>query len=132
VIKTQNGTALRVCDIATVTQGPKIRLGRNGKAIHRADGHIVDNDDVVEGIVLLRKGAEADSTLEGIEAKVRELNDHLLPRGVKVVPFLDRSDLVHYTTHTVLHNLTEGIVLVVIVLFLFLGNARGALIVALT
>src|SRR5262249_48743525 len=132
VIKTQNGTALRVCDIATVTQGPKIRLGRNGKAIHRADGHIVDNDDVVEGIVLLRKGAEADSTLKGIEAKVRELNDHLLPRGVKVVPFLDRSNLVHYTTHTVLHNLTEGIILVVIILFLFLGNARGALIVALT
>src|SRR5262249_23675161 len=58
VIKTQNGTALRVCDIATVVQGPKIRLGRNGKAIHRADGRIVDNDDVVEGIVLLRKGAE--------------------------------------------------------------------------
>lgn len=132
VIKTQNGTALRVRGIATVAQGPKIRLGRNGKAIHRGDGRIVDNDDVVEGIVLLRKGAEADSTLKGIEAKVQELNDHLLPPGVKIVPFLDRSDLVHYTTHTVLHNLTEGIVFVVIVLFLFLGNARGALIVALT
>ena len=115
-----------------MTQGPKIRLGRIGKAIHRADGRIVDNDDVVEGIVLLRKGAESDSTLKAIEAKVQELNDHILPPGVKIVPFLDRSDLVHYTTHTVLHNLTEGIILVVIVLFLFLGNARGALIVALT
>src|SRR6266851_3481379 len=132
VIKAQNGTALRVSDIATVTQGPKIRLGRNGKAIHRADGRILDNDDVVEGIVLLRKGAESDATLKAIEAKVQELNDHLLPPGVKIVPFLDRSDLVHYTTHTVLHNLIEGIVLVVIVLFLFLGNARGAIIVALT
>src|SRR6266852_138369 len=132
VIKTQSGTALRVGDIATVTQGPKNRLGRNGKAIHRADGRIIDNDDVVEGIVLLRKGAESDSTLKGIEAKVQELNDHLLPPGVKIVPFLDRSDLVIYTTHTVLRNLTEGIVLVVIVLFLFLGNARGAIIVALT
>ncbi len=132
VVKTQNGTALRVGDIATVTQGPKIRLGRNGRAIHRADGHIVDNDDVVEGIVLLRKGAESESTLKGIEAKVKELNEHILPPGVKVVPFLDRSDLVHYTTGTVLHNLTEGIILVVIVLFLFLGNARGALIVGLT
>jgi cobalt-zinc-cadmium resistance protein CzcA len=132
VIKTQTGTALRVSDIATVLQGPKIRLGRNGKAIHRADGRIVDNDDVVEGIVLLRKGAESEATLKGIEAKVNELNTQLLPPGVKVVPFLDRSDLVHYTTHTVLHNLTEGIILVVIVLFLFLGNARGALIVALT
>jgi cobalt-zinc-cadmium resistance protein CzcA len=132
VVKTQNGTALRVGDIATVVQGPKIRLGRNGKAIHRADGRIVDNDDVVEGIVLLRKGAESDSTLKGLEAKVQELNAHILPRGVKVVPFLDRSDLVHFTTRTVLHNLTEGIALVVIVLFIFLGNARGALIVALT
>src|SRR5262249_35845860 len=131
VIKTQNGTALRVRDIATVSQGPKIRLGRNGKAVHRADGRIIDDDDVVEGIVLLRKGAEAADTVEAIQAKVQQLNDHL-PRGVKIVPFLDRSDLVHYTTHTVLHNLTEGIVLVVVVLFVFLGNARGALIVALT
>jgi cobalt-zinc-cadmium resistance protein CzcA len=132
VIKTQNGTALRVKDIASVMQGPKIRLGRNGKAIHRQDGRIIDNDDVVEGIVLLRKGANSDSALDGIHAKVKELNDHLLPPGVKVVPFLDRSDLVHYTTHTVLHNLTEGIVLVAIILFAFLGNVRGAIVVALT
>jgi cobalt-zinc-cadmium resistance protein CzcA len=132
VIKTQNGTPVRVKDIAVVMQGPKIRLGQNGKAIHRADGKIVDNDDVVEGIVLLRKSADADPTLRGIEAKVKELNDHLLPPGVKIAPFLDRSDLVHYTTHTVLHNLTEGILLVSIILFLFLGNARGALIVAMT
>ena len=115
-----------------MVQGPKIRLGRNGKAIHREDGRIIDNDDVVEGIVLLRKGADADSTLDGIHEKVKELNERLLPPGVKVVPFLDRSDLVHYTTHTVLHNLTEGIILVAIILFVFLGNARGALIVALT
>ncbi|MGD0776621.1 MAG: CusA/CzcA family heavy metal efflux RND transporter, partial [Candidatus Solibacter sp.] len=132
VIKAQNGTALRVKDIAAVTQGPKIRLGRNGKSIHRADGHILDNDDVVEGIVLLRKGANADSALDGIHEKMKELNEHLLPPGVKVVPFLDRSVLVHYTTHTVLHNLTEGIILVAIILFVFLGNARGALVVALT
>jgi heavy metal efflux system protein len=132
VLKTQTGTPLRVQDIATVMQGPKIRLGQIGKTIHRSDGHLVDNPDVVEGIVLLRKGAESDATLRGIEAKVQELNDHLLPPGVKIVPHLDRSDLVHFTTHTVLHNLTEGILLVVIVLFVFLGNARGALIVALT
>src|SRR5579859_2452688 len=66
VIKAQNGTALRVKDIGEVAQVPKIRLGRNGKAIHRADGRVLDNDDVVIGIVLLRKGAEADSTLRGI------------------------------------------------------------------
>jgi cobalt-zinc-cadmium resistance protein CzcA len=132
VLKTQNGTPVHVSNIAEVLQGPKIRLGQIGKAIHRSDGRVVDNPDMVEGIVLLRKGADSDSTLEAIHAKVAELNDHVLPPGVRIVPHLDRSDLVHYTTHTVLHNLTEGIVLVVIVLFLFLGNARGALIVALT
>jgi cobalt-zinc-cadmium resistance protein CzcA len=132
VLKAQNGTPLRVSDIADVAQGPRIRLGQIGKTIHRADGKLLDNDDVVEGIVLLRKGAESDSTLRGIETKVNELNHSLLPPGVEIMPHLDRSDLVHYTTHTVLHNLGEGIALVVIVLFVFLGNARGAVIVALT
>jgi heavy metal efflux system protein len=132
VITTKSGTALRVKNIAVVEQGPKIRLGQFGRAIHREDGAIIDNDDVVSGIVLLRKGAHADEALRGLAAKVKELNDHILPAGVKIVPFIDRSDLVHYTTHTVLHNLTEGMVLVVTVLFLFLGNIRGALIVALT
>ncbi len=131
-LKTANGTALRVKDIATVQQGPKIRLGQIGKAIHREDGKIIDDDDTVEGIVLLQKGDDSDSTLVGIHDKVNELNNQVLPQGVKVVPFLDRSDLLHYTTHTVLHNLTEGIILVVIILFLFLGNVRGALIVSLT
>jgi cobalt-zinc-cadmium resistance protein CzcA len=132
VIKAQNGTPIRVRDIASVVEGPKIRLGRFARALHRADGKIVDNDDVVSGIVLLRKGAESDATLEAIHAKVKDLNERILPRGVKVSPFLDRSDLVHYTTHTVMHNLREGIILVAIILFLFLGNLRGALIVALT
>ena len=132
VLVAKGGTSLRVKDIAEVSQGAKIRLGQFGRAIHREDGKILDHDDVVSGIVLLRKGANADETLAGIHAKVKELNERILPRGVKIVPFIDRSDLVRYTTHTVLQNLTEGIVLVVIVLFLFLGNARGALIVALT
>jgi cobalt-zinc-cadmium resistance protein CzcA len=137
VIATKNGTAIKVKDIATVGQGPKIRLGRNGKAIHKVNGDILDNDDVIEGIVLLRKGAEGDSTLDLIHEKVRELNgtpDHpgLLPRGVTIVPFLDRSNLVHFTTHTVLHNLRDGIILVAIILFAFLGNIRGALIVSMT
>jgi cobalt-zinc-cadmium resistance protein CzcA len=132
VLTTKNGTPLRVEDIGTVTQGAKIRLGQIGKAIHRADGTIIDNDDVVEGIVLLRKGANADEALVAIHNKVKELNDKILPPGVKIVPFLDRSDLLHLTTHTVLHNLTEGILLVSLVLFLFLGNVRGAIIVALT
>ncbi len=132
VLTTKSGTPLRLRDIASVAQGPKIRLGQNGKAIHRADGTVLDNDDVVEGIVLLRKGANADETLAALHEKVKELNEHILPPGVKIVPFLDRSDLVHLTTHTVLHNLTEGVLLVSIILFFFLGNFRGAMIVALT
>jgi cobalt-zinc-cadmium resistance protein CzcA len=137
VIATKGGTPIRIKDIALVAQGPKIRLGRNGKAIHKVDGRIVDNADVIEGIVLLKKGAEGDSTLVAIHEKVKELNGSdghpgLLPPGVTIVPFLDRSDLVHLTTHTVMRNLTEGITLVAIVLFVFLGNVRGAFIVSLT
>ncbi|MDP8982334.1 MAG: CusA/CzcA family heavy metal efflux RND transporter [Acidobacteriota bacterium] len=132
VIKTQSGTPLRIADVAAVSQGTRIRLGEIGKAIHRKDGKIIDNDDVVEGIVLLRKGADSDSTLIAIHEKVKELNERILPPGVKIVPFLDRSDLVHYTTKTVLHNLTVGMILVTVILFIFLGNIRGAFIVALT
>jgi heavy metal efflux system protein len=132
VLKVQNGTPVRVRDVAIVAQGPKIRLGHLGKAIRHEDGKVIDNDDVVEGIVQMRTGAEAESTLTALHAKVKYLNEHILPSGVKIVSHIDRDDLVHYTTHTVLRNLTEGIILVVIVLFLFLGNVRSALIVALT
>src|SRR5208283_81814 len=93
VIKTQNGAALHVKDIAVVTQGPKIRLGQIGKAIHRADGVVVDDNDVVEGIVFLRKGADTATTLDAIHAMVERLNTYILPRGVKIVPYLDRDDL---------------------------------------
>ena len=132
VLKTQNGTALRVQDIAEVAQGEKVRLGHMARAIHRSDGKIIDNPDVIQGVVLLRKGADAGPTLDAIHAKVKELNERILPAGVKIVPMLDRSDLLHYTTHTVMHNLGEGMILVTIILFLFLGNVRGAFIVALT
>jgi heavy metal efflux system protein len=132
VLITKNGTPVRVKDVAVVEQGPKIRLGQFARAFHQSDGKIIDNDDVVSGIALLRKGANADEALRGLHAKVQEMNDRILPSGVKIVPFLDRSDLTHLTTDTVLHNLTHGIILVVIILFLFLGNVRGALIVALT
>src|ERR1017187_1519452 len=132
VLLTKNGTPLRVKDIASAAQGPKIRLGQFARAIRREDGKIVDNDDVVSAWVPMRKGADAEAALLGLHAKVKELNDHILPAGVKIVPFIDRSELVHHTTKTVLHNLTEGIILVVFILLLFLGNIRGAIIVALT
>src|SRR6202034_3271693 len=132
VLTAKNGTPVRVSDIAVVSQGPKIRLGQFARAIRREDGKVIDNDDVVSGIALLRKGADADLALQGIHEKVKQLNETILPAGVKVVPLIDRSDLVKFTTDTVLHNLRDGILLVVIILFLFLGNVRGAIIVAIT
>jgi len=132
VLTTKNGTAIRFKDIATVEMGPRIRLGHMARATHRPDGVIVDEPDVIQGSVLMLKGAEEGPTLEGIHKKVDELNNRILPEGVKVVPMLDRSDLLHYTLHTVEHNLVEGMVLVSIILLLFLGNVRAALIVALT
>ncbi len=132
LIKTQNGTPIYVKDVATVEEGPKIRLGQIGKTVHHPDGTLVDNPDTVEGVLLLQKGDNSDSTLAAIHKAVKKLNSRVLPPGVKIVPFLDRSTLLHFTTHTVLHNLTEGIILVVVILFLFLGNVRGAVIVSIT
>ena len=132
VLMTKNGTAIRVKDIAVVEMGPRIRLGHMARATHRADGVIVDEPDVIQGSVLMLKGAEEGPTLEGIHEKVKQLNERILPEGVKLIPMLDRSDLLHYTTHTVLDNLGEGMILVTIILFVFLGNVRAAFIVALT
>ena len=132
VVKTVSGAPIRIKDIATVQQGPKIRLGQIGRAWHRPDGTIVDNPDTVEGAVLLQKGSDSDPVLQEIHAKVKELNEHILPKGVKIVPFLDRSKLVAFTVETVEHNLLEGVFLVSVILFLFLGNIRGAIIVTCT
>ena len=132
VVKAQNGTPVRVRDIAIVKQGGRIRLGQVAKAVHLDEAKVVDSGDVISGVVLLRKGADGDTVLTALHEKVEFLNGHFLPPGVKIVPHLDRSDLVHLTTHTVLHNLTEGIILVSLILFIFLGNIRGALIVTLT
>lgn len=132
MLKVQNGVPVRVEDLGDVVQGHMIRLGRIGKTVREPNGTLVDNDDVVEGIVLLQKGAPTEATLKGIETKVKQLNSQVLPRGVRIAPYLDRSDLIHYTTHTVLRNLTNGFLLVTLILFLFLGNVRSALIVAAT
>jgi cobalt-zinc-cadmium resistance protein CzcA len=132
VILAKNGTPLHIRDIAVVSQGPKIRLGQFARSTRLPNGTIVNNDDVVSGIVLLRKDAEADAALKGINAKVKQMNDYILPAGVKIDPLIDRSDLVRFTTRTVLENLTKGFILVTIILMLFLGNVRAAIIVAIT
>ncbi len=132
MLTTKSGTPIRVKDIAYVIQGPKIRLGHMARANHMGDGRIIDEPDVIQGGVLLRKGAEEQPALDALHKKVDELNNGILPPGVKVIPMLDRSDLLHFTLHTVEHNLVEGMILVTIILFLFLLNVRAALIVALT
>src|SRR5450631_2585492 len=132
VLTTKSGTALRVRDIAVVSQGAKVRLGHEGRAIRREDGKIIDNDDVIFAQVMMRKGADSGPTLEKLHAKVEQLNNGILPPGVKMEPMIDRSDLLGFTLDTVLHNLAEGMVLVTIILFLFLLNWRAALIVSLT
>jgi cobalt-zinc-cadmium resistance protein CzcA len=132
VVATRNSAPIRVKDIGVVEQGPMIRLGQFGDAFHTKDGRLFDNDDVVSGIVALQKGANAQPTLDAVNEKVKQVNAQILPNGVTLQAFIDRSDLLHVTTHTVLHNLTEGMILVAIILFVFLGNVRGAVIVVLT
>jgi heavy metal efflux system protein len=133
LLTSKSGTPLRVKDIAEVSQGAKVRLGHEGRAIRRDDGKIVDNDDVIFAQVMMRKGADSGPTLEKLHAKVDQLNHGgILPPGVKLERMIDRSDLLAFTLDTVLHNLGEGMILVTIILFLFLLDTRAALIVSLT
>jgi heavy metal efflux system protein len=123
VISVKNGVPVLIRDVASVEIGHAPRLGQFG---------FNKQDDAVEGVILMRTGEQAQVVLKQVEAKTRELNDHVLPKDVKVVPYYDRSDLVALTTHTVAHNLISGIVLVVIVLVFFLYDFRAGLIVAVT
>ena len=129
VIASHSGTPLHIRDVATVRIGYQPRLGKVG---WRAGGSGPDTDDAVMGIILLRRGENAGPVLEAIHKKVQDLNNGILPPGVKIVTFIDRTNLVHTTSHTVEKNLVEGIFLVVTILFLFLGNVRASVIVALT
>jgi heavy metal efflux system protein len=119
----QKGVPIRVGDVADVEVGHATRLGIVGK----------DNDpDVVEGIVLMRRGGDTLKTLAGVRKKVDQIrSEHLLPPGMDIKPYYDRTELVHLTTHTVFHNLIEGMILVVLVLLLFLSNFRAAIFTAL-
>ena len=105
------------------------RLGKVGLKVGNGGA---DVDDAAMGTIVMRRYENAGDVLAGIHKKIDELNNDILPKGVKVIPFIDRTDLTHVTTHTVLHNLVEGVVLVIFVLVLFLGNVRAATIVAIT
>ena len=126
-VVTRNGTPVRIRDVASTGVGPRIRLGRVGKTFGSSD-----EDDVVQGIVLLRKGENALEVLERVRAKVAEINRSGLPPGVKIIPHYDRTALIDRTLRTVRKNMAEGIgfVLVILVAFLGMKNARSALVVA--
>jgi heavy metal efflux system protein len=123
VLAVHDGTPVLVKDIGRVVIGIAPRLGEFG---------FQSQDDAVEGVVLLRTGEKTQDVLKRVEAKTRQLNDEILPKDVKVLPFYDRSDLVELTTQTVEHNLLRGMLLVVVVLIFFLYNVRTGLIVAAT
>ena len=89
-----------------------------------------DDDEIVTGIVLMRKGENPSEVLTAVKERVEALNETILPKGVKIVPFYDRTHLIDTTLHTVFKNLLEGALLVTVVLYLFLGNLRAAAIVA--
>ena len=123
VLSEQKGVPVRIRDVANINIGHAPRLGMVGRD---------DTPDIVQGIVLMRYGGETKPTLDGIHQKVNEIRKlHLLPPDVDIKPYYDRSDLVKLTTHTVFENLIVGMMLVAIVLFLFLGSMRAALITAL-
>ncbi len=118
------GNPVLVRDVATVIIGHQPRLGIAGQ----------DNDsDIVEGIVLMRRGQQSTPTIERVKAEVERINTSgILPPGVRIERIYDRQDLINITTHTVLHNMMIGILLIFVLQWLFLGNLRSALIVGAT
>src|SRR6185437_7210107 len=123
VLAVHDGTPVLLKDVGRVTIGIAPRLGEFG---------FEKQDDAVEGVIFLRTGEKTQDVLTRVEAKTKELNDHVLPKDVKVVPFYDRSDLVAVTTQIVKQNLLRGMLLVIVILIFFLYDFRAGLIVAVT
>ena len=124
MISQSGGNPVLVKDIANVTVGEKPRLGIAG---------INEDDDIVQGIVLMRRGEQSSPTIARVEKLVHDINNSsVLPPGVKIERIYDRKDLIDLTTHTVLHNMVVGIILIVLLQWLFLGDLRSALIVGAT
>ncbi|MBX3220988.1 MAG: efflux RND transporter permease subunit [Labilithrix sp.] len=123
MVTTRDDLPVRVRQVARVVVGHQPRLGRVSVGADR---------DVVAATVLLRKGEQAEAVLAAVHARIDEVNERSLPRGVKIATYYDRTELIEHTTRTVLTNLGEGILLITLVLFLFVGNVRAALIAAVT
>ena len=121
LIEVKGSTPILVKHVAKVVISAKPRLGQVGYQ---------DQDDVVQGIVVMLRGQNPNEVIEGLKARISDLNERILPHNVKIVPIIDRTELVNTTVHTVTKNLIEGIVLVSIIVFVFLYNWRTTFIVA--
>ncbi|HMB29029.1 MAG TPA: CusA/CzcA family heavy metal efflux RND transporter, partial [Blastocatellia bacterium] len=117
------GAPIYVRQLGEVSAGVKTPIGRVGRDY---------NPDIVQGVVLMRRGEKSMPTLEAVRKKVEAINDGLLPKGMKVVPYYDRTDLINVTTRTVTHTLVTGTILVAFILLAFLGDLRASLVVALS
>jgi heavy metal efflux system protein len=131
VVQDNNGVPVLVKDVAAVQISNVPRLGQVGRSDALGNGRVRDARDAVECIVLMRKGANPATVISALKAKIRKLNDKVLPPDVKIVPYYNREDLIHFATHTVLHNLVEGILLVTLLVSLFMFNWRTTLIVSI-
>ena len=125
VVGSNNGVPIRVKDVGQVVIGNAPRLG-----IFGFQEKTKNNDDAVEGVILMRRGEQTQNVLRGVEQKTDELNRSILPPDVKIHPYYDRSDLVRVTTDTVEGNLLRGMILVFLVLLFFLVSFRAAVITA--
>ncbi|GAB3291128.1 efflux RND transporter permease subunit [Hymenobacter tenuis] len=121
VIKNVNGAPILIKNVAVVRESALPRLGKVGRGL---------NDDMVEGIVVMRKGENPSEVIASLQTKVRELNEKILPRDVQIKTFYDRQQLIDFSTETVIHNLLEGIVLVTVIVFLFMADWRTTVIVS--
>jgi len=122
IVKNVNNVPILAKDVADIKESGLPRLGQVGRDKH---------NDVIEGIVVMRKGENPSEVLDKIRAKVKDLNENILPKDVKIDTFYDRTNLMDFCTETVLHNLMEGVVLVTVIVFLFMADWRTTLIVAI-
>jgi cobalt-zinc-cadmium resistance protein CzcA len=135
VVTNNNGVPVLVSDVANVSISNLPRLGWVGRsdAITDSSGKrkVVDDEDAVEAIIVMRKGQNPTEVVSALKAEIKKLNNDILPADTKIIPYYDRSDLIGYATHTVLHNLIEGILLVTFLVSIFMFNWRTTLIVSI-
>ena len=135
IVSNNNGVPVLVKDVATVTISNVPRLGWVGRSDAIVDKNgkrtVKDDEDAVEAIIVMRKGENPTEVVTALKKEIDKLNNDVLPADTKIVPYYDRSDLIGYATHTVLHNLIEGILLVTFLVSLFMFNWRTTLIVSI-